>query len=72
MRGPRGPQVSVPPVQQVVREEGPAADPHSARAREAPAAQVHRVRQELQPVVESEQAHAGAQWREAVQVCLLQ
>lgn len=36
---------------QIVRETGPTADPHIARAREAQATQVRCVREELQPVL---------------------
>lgn len=39
LRGPGRPEVPLPPVQQVLREEGPAEDPHSARSREAQAPQ---------------------------------
>lgn len=39
LRGPGRPEVPLPPVQQVLREEGPAADPHPARSRKAQAPQ---------------------------------
>lgn len=39
LRGPGRQEVPLPPVQQVVREEGPVKDPHPARPRKAQASQ---------------------------------
>lgn len=72
MRRPRRPQVPMPLVLTLVRETRPFTHPYIARSREAQAAQVLGVRQELLAVVVAQQAHARAQRRAALQVRLLQ
>ncbi|TNM96268.1 hypothetical protein fugu_015929 [Takifugu bimaculatus] len=57
---------------QIVREEGPVKDPHPARPRKAQTPQVFRVREEFLPVVQSQQTHARALRRAAIQMRVLQ
>ena len=51
--------IDIDGIPQVLRKEGQTAHPRAARARETPATQVQRLREEFQPIIQSQQAYEG-------------
>ncbi|XP_040547441.1 PR domain zinc finger protein 14 isoform X2 [Gallus gallus] len=72
LRGPGRQEIPLPPLQPLLREEGPAAHPRAARPREAQTPQVLGVREELLAVLQPEQTHAGSLRGAPLQMRLLQ